>query len=367
MFAPIRSIAAYRPHSAPGVLAALATTTAIFAATPFLIPVVATQFGIGLGPAGLISTAQVGGFALASYVGGRHLVPGRRILVMAGMLTAFANLVSAFAPGLGALICLRALAGVGMGIATWLGWAQGSRLEHGFAEVAAVGPVVAIIASPIHALLIDRGGFSLVYLALAGLALVSVFVPAHFERQSPVGREVSGSRSNRLLLAAMFLLTFTGSALFVFAAAAGTRTGMSALAVSLAFSLNALTGLVAVRRTSHHPGRWLLVTSLAAFVTGGIGRPSAFLVGMALWGYAFWMAIPAVMRMLTARSLRPDERMGDAQSLMAMGRMLGPAAGGVLLGANRFALLSIWSAGMMSISAGMVEAVERRRQMASTP
>lgn len=367
MFAPIRSIAAYRPHSAPGVLAALATTTAIFAATPFLIPAVATQFGIGLGLAGLISTAQVGGFALASYVGGRRLTPGRKVLVMAELLTALANLVGAYAGGLGALICLRGLAGAGMGIVTWLGWAQGSRLEHGFAEVAAVGPVVAIIASPIHALLIDRGGFSLVYLALAGITLVSVFVPAHFERQSPVGREVSGSRSNRLLLAALLLLTFTGSALFVFTAAAGARTGMSAVAVSLAFSLNALGGLVAVRQTSHHPGRWLLVTSLAAFITGGIGRPSTFLVGMALWGYAFWMAIPGVMRMLAARSLRADERMGDAQSLMALGRMLGPAAGGAILGPGRFTLLSVWSAGLMSISAGTVKAVERRRQMASTP
>ena len=43
------------------------------------------------------------------------------------------------------------------------------------------------------------------------------------------------------------------------------------------------------------------------------------------------MATPTILRSIASWSLAPDERVGDAQSSMALGRALGPAIGSVLV------------------------------------
>ncbi len=369
MFAPLRTYTAYRPKLSPIVLAALGVVTTVFSATPFLVPTISSELGVSLGTAGSVSTAQVGGFALASFIAGRWLRTGHKLLMLGGVLVVVANVASALVPGFEAVVATRFVAGLGMGTMTWVGWAQGSRVERGFAEVAAVGPLIATISSPVISMLAQSGGYRLVYWALAAVSAAALFAPGSLASSPPVGRRVSGSRSNRVLLGALLLLTLSGSALFVFCAAAGARAGLSPLVVSLAFSANSLTGLAATRRHSNKPGLWLGVTAFSALLTGAVASPVAFLVGMSVWGFGFWMAVPGVMKMLAARSLRPDERMGDAQSLMAVGRVVGPGLGGLILGADRFVGLSAFSSSVMAASAVTVGAVSRRRdsQIANTP
>jgi hypothetical protein len=43
------------------------------------------------------------------------------------------------------------------------------------------------------------------------------------------------------------------------------------------------------------------------------------------------MATPTILRSIAAWSLAPDERVGDAQSSMAVGRAIGPAVGSFLV------------------------------------
>jgi predicted MFS family arabinose efflux permease len=43
------------------------------------------------------------------------------------------------------------------------------------------------------------------------------------------------------------------------------------------------------------------------------------------------MATPTILRSIAAWSLAPDERVGDAQSSMAVGRAIGPAIGSLLV------------------------------------
>jgi DHA1 family inner membrane transport protein len=82
---------------------------------------------------------------------------------------------------------------------------------------------------------------------------------------------------------------------------------------------------------------------------------------MAVWGFAFWMAIPAVLRMLTERSLHTSERMGDAQAGMASGRVLGPILGGLALGAGQFARLSVTGAAVVMAAGILIGGVEAYR------
>ena len=73
-----------------------------------------------------------------------------------------------------------------------------------------------------------------------------------------------------------------------------------------------------------------LADAATALVAFG-GNAELFLVGITLWGFCFWMATPTILRSVALWSLAPDERVGDAQSSMALGRAIGPAIGSVLV------------------------------------
>jgi DHA1 family inner membrane transport protein len=364
MFAPVRQLASIRPSASPGVLAAAAVVTGVFAATPFLIPTIADELGVSLGAAGLVSTAQVGGYAVATFLAGRALTPTRRLLVTSGLISTVANVASALVGPFALLIFTRVVAGIGMGIATWIAWADATRHPRGIGDVAAAGPLTSTIASPLLAWIADAGGHRMVYLALAVLTVLPTMLPADVVASPPIGRAVSGSRSNRLLLGVMMLLTFSGSALFVFIAVAGSRAGLAPLAVSLGFSLNALSGIFATRITAR-PGTgwvWLMTAAAAACVTGVAGNGLLWMVAMGVWGFAFWMAVPVLFRLLAQKSLRPDERIGDAQGLMGLGRMIGPAVGGAVLGADRFVQVTLLATAGMVTCGAVTGGVELRRR-----
>lgn len=367
MFAPHRFLTSVRPEASPGVLAGAGVVTAVFAATPFLIPAIADGYGISTGAAGLLSTAQVGGFAAAAFAAGRLARPSGRLLRLSLAILAITSLLSAVAPNVPLLLALRLLAGAGMGIITWVAWADATRFARGLGDVAAVGPLAATIASPLLAWLAETGSFPAIYAALGGAAVVALLLPIRVVAPPPVGRAVSPSRSNRVLLTALALLTFFGSAVFVFGAAAGsTVAGLDPLTVSLGFSLNALAGVAATRRVARTAtgGWWMIGTAVGALATMTVPNGWVFISAMAVWGFAFWMGVPEILRLLASRSLRPDERVGDAQSIMAVGRAAGPALGGLVVGDGRFALLGLVGGVGLLVASMVVVGVERYRRTA---
>jgi DHA1 family inner membrane transport protein len=200
------------------------------------------------------------------------------------------------------------------------------------------------------------------------VALLSLAARPVYGELPVIGRNVSDSRSNRLLLASLFILTTAGSAVFVFAAAAGRIVaGLPPAVVSIAFSLNALVGVVATRfgARSGTAGAWLLAAAPMALIVGVVASPAAYLLAMTAWGFAFWMGVPAVFQLLADRALSPAERVGDAQSLMALGRVFGPLLGGAILGADSFARLSYTGAAGLVAGAAVVIMVEwARRRLA---
>lgn len=367
MFAPHRFLTSVRPEASAGVLAGAGVVTAVFAATPFLIPAIAGGFGISTGAAGLLSTAQVGGFAAAAFVAGRTASPSARLLRLSLAVLAVSTLLSAVAPTIQLLLGLRLVAGAAMGVITWVAWADATRFSRGLGDVAAVGPIAATVASPVLAWLAGIGSYPTVYLTLGIAAGITLLLPVNVVAPPPVGRRVSPSRSNRVLLVALAMLTFFGSAVFVFGAAAGTEVaGLDPLVVSLGFSLNALAGVAGTRRVARTAtgGWWMIGTAVGALAIMTVPNGWVFLTAMAVWGFSFWMGVPEILRLLASRSLRPDERVGDAQSIMAVGRAAGPAIGGLVVGDGRFALLGlVGGAGLLAASL-IVAAVEQYRRQA---
>ena len=146
------------------------------------------------------------------------------------------------------------------------GGRAGGRRRRARRAVAAAGPVAVRIGAPILAALATVGDRALyLLLALATVPAIVLIAPIVGERRRP--GTVSKSRSNRVLMGAMWLLTLSGSALFINEAlAARDIHGLAPLAASIAFSLNAAGGLIGARfSTRHrHPGWWLASAAVDA-------------------------------------------------------------------------------------------------------
>lgn len=364
VFAPIRSLTAFSRGAPAPLLASAAVVTLMFSATPFLIPEVSDRFGVGRGDAGLISVFQVGAFALANVTVPRVLQPSIRIFKISVMVMAIGNVASIVAPGFVTLLISRLLTGGSAGAITWLGWSSAMGTKRSLSAMSAIGPMAALVSAPVLGLLIgfgDRVVFGV--LAASVLPLLFVDVPPFAVRPKPGER--SGSRSNRVLLGALFLLTCAGASLFIYEMVVAVELlGMSPFAASLGFSLNAAAGFAGARLAARHrrPGIWLATAGPAALVSVLGGSVFWFYVGMAWWGFAFWMGLPGVLEMLAARSLRPDERAGDAQGLMAFGRSLGPGVGGVFVDAGSFEGLAIAAGVGLTLSGVVVVGVQEGRE-----
>lgn len=364
VFAPIRSLTAFSRGAPVPLLASAAVVTFMFSATPFLIPEVADRFGIGRGDAGLLSMIQVGAFAITNVVMPRLLQPSGRIFRLALVIMLLGNLGSIAAPGFETLLLSRVFTGAAAGAVTWLGWAAAMGSGGSLAAMSSVGPMAALISAPVLGLLIGLGD-RVVFASLAVSVLPMLFLgsPSFSSRVRPGVR--SGSRSNRVLLGALFLLTCAGASLFVYEAVVAVEVlGMSAFAASLGFSLNAAAGFVGARLAGRHrrPGIWLATAGPAAVLSVVGGSVLWFYVGMAWWGFAFWMGLPGVLEMLAARSLSRDERAGDAQGLMAFGRSAGPGVGGVFVDAGSFEGLALAAGIGLTMSGLVVVGVQEGRE-----
>ena len=135
------------------------------------------------------------------------------------------------------------------------------------------------------------------------------------------------------------------------------RAGFGPIAIGLCLTLIHLIS-IPVTNTSVNPAR---STGPAIFLTVAGGHPVFFFLGMAWWGFSFWMGVPGVLQMLADRSNEPGERAGDAQGYMAIGRTIGPAVGGVFADAAAFIPLAAVAAIGVTASGGVVMAVQDGR------
>jgi DHA1 family inner membrane transport protein len=335
----------------------------MFSATPFLLVPLSERYDITVGTAGLLSSARVGAFAIASFLLPKLMAPTRTLFVWAVSVLVVANVASVVAGAFPLFLAVRAGAGLAAGALTWIVWAAGMTDGGALRSVSMTGPTAALVAAPVMSFLAGYGSQA----AFAGLAVVSlspIFGSASMGGTGGRGASRSRSRSNRVLLVGLFGSTLFGSSLFIYASVAGEQVaGLSAQTTSFAFSLNAFGGIVGARLADRHkrPGWWLASTGVAALIAILIPHPVAFFFGLTMWGFGFWMGIPGVMAMLTARSLAADERAGDSQAMMALGRSIGPVLGSTLASAGAFGPLALISGTGLAISGLTIVGVQEGR------
>jgi len=365
---PIRIYLSLRHHADAGLVAAIASSTLLFAATPFLLPEIAAAYGVKLGVAGLVSTAQVGMFALVVFVAGRTLRTRRGYLISASLVASAANFASTFAPNFSVLVALRMFAGGAAGIMVWLGWAKAMRVGSSLRNVAAAGPAAVFLGAPIIGWLTSSSGIEATFVFLAVIALPAALLPVKFAGFKPKRSHAGVSVSNIALVVALGILTLAGSAMFVYTASLGREIGMGPTAISLTFSANALAGFIGAQlKGKGSAAPWIAVIVVCVVAVGFVPGAAVFVGGMTLWGLAFWMATPSVLSSIADWSPAPEDRVGDAQSAMAVGRAIGPAIGGMVLVSGAFSTLAMWSASGLLVSAAMVLSVDAYRKGKISP
>ncbi len=349
------------------MLAAIASSTAIFTATPFLLRPIATEFGVSLGAAGLVSTAQLAGFVIGSWTAGRHLRPVRKVFVTLALLGFAANLCAAAAPSLALLGLARFGGGISLGLAAWFAWQDAFGDAEKTSDVAVVGPLVGIVLPPALTVLIDSLGVRVMFVVLAVIALSPIVFAGQVDvkdRLRPHRTRHAATRASIAMLVALGLLTLGGSSVFVYAAAIGTEyDGLSPLAVSLAFSANALVAVPAARWRGRRgpPGAWYLATAVLAFLLPAVHVAPIFVFALVGWGFVFFMGMPAAFALLASRSRFPEERAGDAQAVMALGRVFGPLVGGAFIATGATTLMGLAAATIMCSAAGLMLYIDRDR------
>lgn len=369
---PIRLLAAARPSVPPALLVAIASSTAVFTATPFLLPAVSDKYDVAVSTAGWMSTAQLAGFVVASWIAGRFLRPVRSAFVVGMLIGVVANLASAAAPTFEVLALTRFVSGLSLGFAAWIAWqaAFGDIAKTG--DVAVVGPISGVVMSPAIAILLESIGVRWLFVVLAlitAMPLLWMRQLPRIDQVRPTRTRHAPTRPARVILIGLGLLTLGGSSVFVYSAAIGRDLdGLSPLTISLLFSGNALAGIPSARWTGRRgpAGVWFLMTALCALVMAASRNPLVFGGALVGWGFVFFMGTPAAFNLLASRSNYPEERAGDAQAVMALGRVFGPIMGGALLAAGSASTLGVVAAAVMALGACLLLFVDRQRHAVPT-
>lgn len=349
------------------LLVAIASSTAVFTATPFLLSSVSAEYGVAVSTAGWMSTAQLAGFVLASWVGGRFLRPVRSVFVIGTLIGVIANLGSAAAPTFEMLALMRFGSGLSLGFAAWIAWQAAFGDSEKTGDVAVVGPLVGVVMSPLIALILESVGLAWLFVVLAAITATPLIwlrqVP-RVDRLRPHRTRHTPTRAARAILLALGTITLGGSSVFVYSAAIGKDLdGLSPLTVSLLFSGNALAAIPSARWTGRRgpAGVWFLATAMCALAIAASRTPLIFGAALVGWGFVFFMGIPAAFNLLAERSNFPEERAGDAQAVMALGRVFGPIMGGTLIAAGSAVTLGFVAAGVMSVGSFLLLYVDRKR------
>jgi len=366
MQVPLRLLSAFRPSVAPALLVAIGASTVVFISTPFLLAGIADQRDVSLGTVGWISTAQLLGFVVASWAAGRWLTPVRAVFVAGALLGCLSNLLSAVAPTLLTLSGARVLSGVSLGMAAWFGWQAAFGDADKVGDVAVIGPLVGVVTPPGVSAIIETVGVDWLFVGLAAVTACPLLFAGSVPRSLPRrerGKRNRPTRAATVILLALTMVTLGGSSVFIYAAVIGTRlNGLDPVVVSLLFSANSVVAIPAAKWQGKRgpAGFWYLCTAGMAILMASVRNPWIFGFGVVAWGFVFFMATPAAFLLLASRSAFPAERAGDAQAVMALGRVFGPLLGGALIASGSSVTLGFCAAAVMATASIALLYVDRR-------
>ncbi|WBO21039.1 hypothetical protein [Sphingomonas abietis] len=267
--------------------------------------------------AGRLATLEIGAMAIASAVvicgaAGpfRSTLSGLGCALMAGgslLAACSANIVTASAG--------RALAGIGEGIlasagvVAVLGSARPVRASAGFVTIAALPPLAGSVVLALIGRQIWGGNAPLLLLAAGGLLAL---IPVLFRRSRtpvPLPKPRPPAIGSVIVIMLLWLLNAIASACWTYLGALGAEQGLAPPFVAHSLSVGLLAQmaasiLLAWRGPDARLALFLLIAVGAEgggvlLASGAAGRPTAYLVATAIFGFALHAASPLVTGLFT--------------------------------------------------------------------
>ncbi len=321
---------------------------------PLWIGGVASHYGLSLGTAGLISSAEIGAVALTAF-----LLPAimqqvnlRRLSLLSNLGLVVLNVISIHPGSIYALLLCRVLVGVCDGAILAIATALAGRTDDphkAFATLQVAQVISAMLFYAVSAELVTHFGAVGVFVYYAAFSAFC-FVPLWRlpERLAPAGA-LGSSREETPIVPLWYLVPALGGLVVLATAFNGTmasmvpigiRAGLSVSTISLVLSVSGLMGLAGTFVSGRLGSQWGAITPLvaaivlldaAALVLGRSLKLSGFIVGANLLICGQFFVVPYLLGDLARRDASGSS-VARGQASIAIGSTAGPAAGGFLLG-----------------------------------
>ncbi|WP_334175874.1 MFS transporter [Pseudoxanthobacter sp.] len=334
----------------------LAVTTFATATTEFgivgIVPRIAAEFGLSLAESGRIvsvyALAMICGAVGINLVGRRFAV--RRIIVVAILLFALANLFSALASDYAMLLVGRAWSGLSQGAVYGLGTAAAATIaerSHATRAVSVVfiGPTVAMVLGvPLAAIASIGHDWRIVFavvglVALASCAVLSRLMPETRGLAIVPARQMTGLAGNRKLIAiyAVTILTFGGSTMaFTYFPTLIAQGGAGAGFYLTVFGFGTVVGNLLAGRVSDRAGyataATLAIVGLIAcllLLPLALSWPAGLAPLVFFWGL-FAFSLPPVLQTEAVMVARAEGLSAAASSLNTAAFNVGIGAAALL-------------------------------------
>lgn len=322
---------------------------------PFVVGALVENLHLSGAQAGFVATTELAAAALTAFFGAglaaRAKRPGRLALLSA-LFIALANLASAGVSGYFPLIILRALTGLGEGVALALGAAALGRVDgpDRYYALVMVGrgltgtAMIPIIAYAIR-LFEHKGAFAFLAITPIILAPFVIGLPNGAEgssREAPSATQEAGfshSAASILLLSAVFFLSLGEATWYTFIERRGAEIGLSIEAIANVLAIATISGIAgaaipallgqrAGRAVPIFAGMLVVLASGAAsLLTGGV---MTYSIANAVFTIGFAIVIPFSFGVSTVLN-RSGSLSAALGSMIVAGYVVGPSLAGVTL------------------------------------
>jgi len=356
--------------------------------SPFVIAGLITGLSLSERGAGFIGSVELITLAVTA-IGIAPVLPRfsyRRVAIVATVLTLLVQGASIFTTSWAAFAVQRGFAGIGEGALYAVSLcivashcSNPDRVYGYFQVVWALGSVALFaVGGELTAAFAHRGIVALiagVTLVLAPLLALIPDAPAQHHDGVEAHARSRSSLLGVMTLAAIGLYLTVSSAIYVFSAPLGARSGLDTRAVGYALTAASLVGLAGAGAATAIDIRWgrarpisgfCIAFSLVALVLCLSRNPTAYVVALVASVIVYYFSLPYLFGLAAALD-RHGRWAAAAGSAYLLGFAAGPLVAGGVIATTGYAGLAAVSVAITSVTWGLAMVVDRRLKASASP
>lgn len=349
----------------------LAATPVAITMQPGMVQGMVDFLGFSQRQAGFVASAEV--FGIMAGTIGFAIVGGRvswRWALFAGLvLTIVANLICVVRDDYASMLALRAIAGLGGGLAAAIGWnvlAQGRDPSRGFGWGTAGIILFAAGGFALLPAIFAFGGYAAFLLAFSVALAICLPLALIVRRRAPVEEESDGAQAaetgwslpGALSLVSILVFSAAFTMAWTYMSLVGQDAGLEGAAIAHVFSLTQFFGvagalsMAAIGATFGFSRPAVVILGAGAAVIAALtvlNSYAAFFGANAVFQFTWNAGIPIVLGVIAVRSLG-GALFRFAVPLQFVGMAAGPSLAALLLRGEDYALVAWTSAALLLLS-----------------